>query len=169
VKLESYEETEMKLIYHLLINLIKKDGVEICLSPLRMFNNLFHQSEFRRSKDFTAANGLNIWYEKQVPGVLITQLKKIRTEGNYAKVKLDFQGNRDSSAQRFIPAFQEIYTSLQGKPFKTADLPAQMRNDFEREYEIILDGNWPSKIYNKSIQFFLVKMTTTTTMVLVDE
>jgi hypothetical protein len=169
VKLENYEEDEMKLIYHLLIALIKKDGVAICLSPLMMFNNLFFQSEFRKSKDFTATHGLNIWYEKQVPGVLITQLKKIRTEENYAKVKLDFQGNRDSSAQRFIPAFQEIYTSLKGKPFKTADLPSQMRNDFEREYEIMLSGNWPRKIYNKSIQFFLDRMTTTTTMVLVDE
>jgi hypothetical protein len=134
-----------------------------------LFNNLFHQSEFRRSKDFTAAYSVGIWYERKIPGVAITQLKNIRIEENYAKVKLDFRGNRDSSARKYAPTFQAIYTSLQGKPLETAGMPTEMRNDFEREYEIMLGSGWPRKIYNKSIQFYLDKITTTTTMVLVAE
>ncbi|HET6993385.1 MAG TPA: hypothetical protein VFI06_00320 [Chitinophagaceae bacterium] len=170
VKQENYQGNDMILMYHLLKGLIKKDGVAICLAPLMLFNNIFRQAEFRRSKDFTAGHGMSILNERKLPGVLITQLKSIRREENYAKVKLDFKANRDSSAEKFIPAFQEIYISLMGKPFKTADLPKEMRrDDFESEYEIMLEEGWPRKISDRTVQFYLDRFATKMTMILVDE
>lgn len=162
-------EVDGTLIYHLREALKKPEGIQICVEPLMIFNNAFNQSAFRMQKDYIAANRYDIFNKPLIPGVIIAELKAIKKDENLALVTMDFKGNRDSAAKYMAPVFQQIYASLKGKAYNNSNLPTEMRNDFFREYDIILSSGWPKRIHNKSIVFYMEKITTNTSIEMINE
>ena len=167
-KTEIFNKQDQTLNSHLRAKLESPEGVEVCLTPLMLFNNIFNQPEFRNQKEFIHAYKFNILGRPLIPGTLINELDKINTNENYAKVAMNFKGNRDSAAQYNAQLFQQIYTDLKGKPYKSANLPSEKRDDFDREYEVMLLDGWPRKIYHKGIEFYFEKITTKIIITLVD-
>jgi hypothetical protein len=166
---ENFHKRDRILISHLRESLEKIDGVQICLGPLMIFNNVFRQAEFHNRRGYGFARRFDIFNQPQLPGVLMTELKRINWQDNTALVIMNFKGNQDSAAKSNAPYFQKIYSSIKGKSFNTANLPTKMRNDFERKYDIILSSAWPKKIFDKDTKVYLGKVTKKTLMILTDD
>jgi hypothetical protein len=166
---ENFSDLDQALISYLREALKKPEGPEICLAPLIIFNNAFNQPLFRDRKDYTVAMRYNILNEPLIPGVEITECKTIDKANNIAKVNLNFHGDRDSAAKYNAPLFQQIYKSAFGRTFNKGNLPSQMRNDFERHYEIMLSDGWPKNIYDKSIEFYVQKVIRKISIELIEE
>jgi len=168
VKIESFNKHDATLNSVLRQTLSEPGGIQICLESLMIFNNAYIHNEFRKQKDFVPAERYTIFNVPTIPGTLIKEFKKLNAQENYAQVSLDFKGNRDSAAKYNAPLFQQVYTGLKGKPYKAANLPAEMRNDFEREYDINISDGWPRRIYDRSVEFYFEKITKKTTITIAD-
>ena len=168
VKAESFSKQDATLNSVLRQKLLEPAGIQICLESLMMFNNAYIHTEFRKQKDFVHAVRFTILNVPTIPGTLIKEFRKVNTQENYAEISMDFKGNRDSAAKYNAPVFQQVYTGLKGNPYKTTNLPAEMRNDFEREYEINISDGWPRRISDKSVEFYFEKITKKTIITITD-
>lgn len=161
----NFNEDERAAINFWRKHLETNTGLDNCLQPLLIFNDIFTKPAFRKRKDFTQAYRMDIFHQPRLPGVLVLELKKIDTKNNVAKISFDFVGNRDSAAKYFAPLYQTVHTQLKGKPSNYQ--PSEMKNNSDRQYEIMLANGWPIKINSKEVEFYVEKVTYKTTMTLV--
>jgi hypothetical protein len=165
-------EKELKKDDRLLLSLLRKslaemDGLEICLSSLILFDDIFTKPMFRDRKDYHAMRTMNIFYQPHFPGTAILELQKNKNQTASSTVKIDFIGNRDSAAKYMTPFYQESYIAFKDKPMKSA--PMEMKYTFNRKYEISHPSGYPLKIYSKQVEFYLLKTVRQITMKLVNE
>jgi hypothetical protein len=163
--IEKFSEIDQKGIKYLRRDIENGRAVEGFMKPLMLFNDLFTKPPFRNRKDFVAVNRWDIFYQAELPGVMILELKDANKKTGIANVAVDFIGNRDSMAKYANLAFQEVYSDLTGKPMKYQ--PAEAKNDFKRDYTVMLDTGWPILITNKVIEFYLQRITYKTKITLV--
>lgn len=162
---EKFSESDQKGIGYLRRDIENGRAVERFMKPLMLFNDLFTKPPFRNRKDFVATNRWNIFYQAKLPGVMILELKDVNRKEGIANVGVDFIGNRDSMAKYVNLAFREVYSDISGKPMKYQ--PSEAKNDFKRDYTVMLDTGWPVLITNKEIEFYLQRIVYKTKMTLI--
>ena len=166
VAVEQLSERDRKAINYIRKDLEDDRAVEGFLKPLLLFNDIFTKPMFRNHKDYHAASRMNIFYKPTVPGTMIQELKEMNKKDSGAQVSVDFIGNPASMAKYANPIYQEVYEYISGKPLK--DSPAEIRNDSQRNYEVMLQSGWPAKIHDKLILVYIQKLTYQTIMILQD-
>jgi hypothetical protein len=139
------------------------DGMELCLKPMVLFNTTFSNPSFRSSRDYSSSFLVNMFGEPRLPGVSVTSIKKKDSKLNTARLQLDFIGHRDSAAKYFTPFFLDLYNTLGGKQYK-GYVPTEMKNNFEREYDVDLKTGIPNEITDKRLEYYLVRMVLKVTM-----
>lgn len=148
-------------------NLAKNDGLEICLSPFILFNDIFTKPMFRDRKDYHAMRTMNIFYQPHFPGTAILELKKSKNQSASSIVTFDFIGNSDSAAKYIIPFYQESYIAFKGKPMNSA--LTEVKYYVNRKYDIAHPSGYPLEIYSKLVEFYLQKTVIQVTMKLANE
>jgi len=148
-------------------NLAKNDGLEICLSPFILFNDIFTKPMFRDRKDYHAMRTMNIFYQPHFPGTAILELQKSKNQSVSSIVTFDFIGNRDSAAKYITPFYQESYIAFKGKPMNS--VPTEMKYTVNRKYEISHPNGYPLEIYSKQVEFYLQKTVMQVTMKLANK
>ena len=161
------KKDDMLLLPILRKNLAKNDGLEICLSPFILFNDIFTKPMFRDRKDYHAMSTMNIFYQPHFPGTAILELQKSKNQSDNSIITFDFIGNRDSAAKYKTPFYQEYYIALKGKPMNS--VPTEMKYTFNRKYEISHPSGYPLEIYSKQVEFYLQKNVMQVAMKLVNE
>ena len=167
VSKEELKKDEIFLLSLLRKNLTKNDGLEICLSPFILFNDIFTKPMFRDRKDYHAMRTMNIFYQPHFPGTAILELKKSKDQSASSIVMFDFIGNRDSAAKYITRFYQEFYIAFKGKPMNSA--PTEMKYNVNRKYEIAHPSGYPLEIYSKQVEFYLQKTVLQVTMKLANE
>jgi len=150
---EHFSQMDMVTLNVLKRNLAKPEGLEIILTPLLLFNDIFTKPGFRQHKEYHPARLNNIFYEPGISGTMILEMSKLNTKTNSAKVSVGFIGNQDSAVKYFTPVYQEIYRELTGKSAKY--LPTGMKLNIEREYEINFPNGYPLRLSNKRIELYI--------------
>jgi hypothetical protein len=159
----NFSSIDSSVLQNLRAQLYTAEGVEKCLQPLVLFNELFNKPAFRSPDDYSAAVSTNLFFEPYLPGIMITGLKKLNAQQNTAEVKLEFSAQPDSAAKKMTPVFREAYQQVAGKNYK-GYIPQQWETGFEREIEIELLTGWPLEIKNKATDRYLVRTVYKTTM-----
>jgi len=163
---EKFSESDQVGVLFLREKLEDGSAVEGFMKPLMLFNDLYTKQLFRNRKDFISGTKWDIFYKPTLPGVMVLELKDVNKTDSTANLLVSFIGNRDSMAKYANPVFQQIHTDVTGRPMKS--LPSEMRNDFKRNYKIMLRSGWPITIDNLENQFYLQKITYKTSMKLVE-
>ena len=166
---EHFTHQDTILIGFLRRALREPTGPEICLLPMCMFNNIFNMLPYQDHKNYIAATRYDIFNQPGIPGVLITELKNMNKASGSVLLEMDFLGNPDSAAKYNAPLYLQMYQRMISKPLNPAYLPPDMRNDFEREYEMERNSGWPIKISDKSIQFYMQKVKKWVSMEMIEE
>jgi hypothetical protein len=148
-------------------NLQKNDGLETCLAPLLLFNDIFTKPVFRYHKDYHPMSIMNIFYQPQIPGTAILELQREKGQFSSSIVTLDFVANRDSAAKYMEPRYHEAYYAIKGKPMKSSI--NEMKITHNREYDVSHPSGTPLSISDKHVEFYLQRSVTKTTMKLLSE
>lgn len=166
ISANSFSEKDRALLRVLENKLLQADGLEILLTPMMMFNEIYITPTFRNQKDYHPSSTVNIFYQPQIAGTMVTYLKSYNKTNNIADLSVDFIGNSDSALNKFTPIFQEVYFALKGKYLK--EVPYKMKFNIYSRYEFQIPGSFPLRISKKIIITYISKTTTDIKMEMVD-
>jgi hypothetical protein len=119
---------------------------------------------FTRQKRYTAASIDNAIGRTPFGGVAITQVKKIDAEKDATEIHSAFVSNREQTARLQAPITKELVTEATGKAVKDEHWPDEAKFDNEFVYHLQLSSGWPLSIDIKEVHFYLGKVTTKTTI-----
>lgn len=149
-------------------NVLEKDnGLEICLGPLLLFNDIYTKPIFRYRQDYHPMSTMNIFYRSQIPGTAILELLRKKDQTNSSTVTIDFTANRDSAAKYMTPSYQEAYMAIKGKPMKSSI--TEMKISYNRKYEVEHPSGTLIEISDKHVEFYLARTVRKTIMKLINE
>lgn len=162
-----YPKTDRLLLQSLRGKLERPEGLQMLLEPVILFNEIYLDPPFRNRNDYHASSTVNIFYEPQITGTLITNLKKFDQQSNSATVSVDFIANADSAAKKIIPIFNELIYKVKGKIPK--GLPEDVKFEIHSLFNISLDNTYATSLFKKTEATYILKNTSEIRMELTHE
>jgi hypothetical protein len=156
-KSEKLSEKEQGLLLYLANRIAKPDGLEILLSPLLLFNEMYFKPSFRPQKSYQGAYTHNIFYQRQISGTMITELDKYDSVAKRVNLSVDFVANEDSALKYYLPIYKDVSIALYGK---VRNMPERVKLEKSMQYAINTETGYPVSINYKSVLTCLGKNTT---------
>lgn len=158
---------EYRALQVLLKNIEKPDGLQFLLEPIILFNEIYLAPPFRNQKDYRIASTSNIFYQPQLTGTMITNLVKLETQSETAKLSVDFIANGDSAAKKLIPIFHEMFYCIEGKV--PSGLPDDIKFKTHAQYDFQVSRGYPQHIFKRLVTTYIVKYTSEIQMDIIGE
>jgi hypothetical protein len=148
-------------------SLNQKQGIGLFTKHIHLFSSSFSRPRFYTHKTFHSDARMYLLGQPALSGVLITHMGKRKSK--QITLETEFIGNKDSAAKYYTPIFLSIFADINNKQYRNPrNLPSEMKYNNEISY-VLTPMGWPIlEIHYKSVEFFVEKNTSWTTMILKD-
>jgi len=151
----SLSERDGRLLNYLLRLIRQPSGLELLLKPVIVFNELYTKPAFRTQKDYHPASSHNIFYMRQITGVMSTKLRQFDRERKVADLAIDFVAHSDSALAYYNASFREVYFTLKQK--YPGGYPDRMKLETSSGYTVNTETGYPDEIHHRTSVFYLAQ------------
>lgn len=137
-------------------NISKKEGLEIFMKPLILFNLIYDRPIFKKDRTFYNGIEINILGHLKLPGLIEQKLLSYSPSKNSTEVLIKFTADRHFAANVNAPVYDSLFKKLN----KNANvfIPDEMKLSSLKKYTLNLQTGYPIKITYSKVSKLVVKI-----------